>query len=181
VRGKLGPIDIARRCSGWIADGPLPLAVARALYKHPLGRHEIRIAGRADHPPPEAPWIVWYTAHGERVYPVHLQARFRATCEQSPGLVRFSPPAVFHDEPTKLGATGYLDVYHLDSEEALQVFGSVLRAHDVGQLVRPAWWTRHAWALSAAWLAGDTAVAPSEAVVSGWDRDTEPIARDDDD
>jgi hypothetical protein len=181
LRGKLGPIEIARHLSGWIADGPLPLTVARVLYKHPVGRREMRIAGRADQPPPEAPWTVWYTAHGERVYPVHLQARFRTTCEQSPGLVRMSPSVIFHDEPAKLGATAYIDLYYIDSEDGLQVFGSVLRAHDVDQLVRPAWWARHAWALSVAWLAGDTSVAPSEAVPAWWDRDTEPMAPGDND
>ncbi|TMQ04173.1 MAG: hypothetical protein E6J91_44360 [Deltaproteobacteria bacterium] len=199
VRGKLGPIEIARRHSGWIADGPLPLAVARVLYKHPVGRREMRIAGRADHPAPEAPWIIWYTARGERVYPVHLKGRFRTTCEQSPGLVHMSPPAIFHDEPTKIGATAYVDLYLIDSEDGLQVFGSVLRAHDVDQLVRPAWWARHSSSLSTAWLAGDTSVAPSAAVASvtpsaavasaapsaavasSWeDRDTEPMAPDDD-
>jgi hypothetical protein len=57
----------------------------------------------------------------------------------------------------------------------------VLRAHDVDQLVRPTWWARHAWALSVAWLAGDTSVAPSDAVASSWGRDTEPMAPGDDD
>lgn len=191
VRGKLGPFEIARRLSGWIADGPLPVHVARVLYKHPVGRREMRIAGRADHPPPEAPWIVWYTAHGQRVYPVHLKGRFRTTCEQSPGLVQPSPAAIFHDEPTTIGATAYVDLYHIDSEDGLQAFGSVLRAHDVDQLVRPAWWARHSSSLSTAWLAGDISVAPSAAmasvaptaaVASPWeDRDTEPMAPDDED
>jgi hypothetical protein len=181
LHGKLGPIEIARRLSGWMADGPVPLAVAHVLYKHPVGRREIRIAGRADHPPPEAPWVVWYTAHGERVYPVHLKGRFRTTCEQSPGLVQMSPAAIFHDEPTKIGATAYIDLYHIDSEDGLQVFGSVLRAHDVDQLVRPAWWGRHASSLSTAWLAGNTSVAPSQAVAWSWDRDTEEMPLDDND
>lgn len=181
LRGKLGPIEIARGPSCWIADGPLPLAVASALYQHPIGRREIRIAGRADPPPPEAPWIVWYTAHGERVYPVHLQARFRMTCEHSPGLARMSPGAIFHDDPATIGATPYIDLYQIDSEDGLQVFGSVLRAHDVDQLVRPAWWVHHRGAISVAWLAGDASVAPSETADSWWDRDTEPMAPDDED
>lgn len=181
LRGALGPIEIARGPSSWIARGPLPLAVARALYKHPVGRREIRVAGRTDCPSPAPPWIVWYTAHGERVYPVHLKDRFRRVCEQSPGLVHMSPTAIFHDEPAKIGATAYVDLYHIDSDDALQVFGSVLRAHDVDELVQPAWWTRHAWALSVAWLAGDTSVAPSEAVAASRDRDTEEIPLDDDD
>jgi len=56
----------------------------------------------------------------------------------------------------------------------------VLRAHNVNELVRPAWWVRHKWALSVAWLAGDTSVAPSEAVPSSWDHDTEEMPLDDD-
>ena len=181
LRGRLGPIEIARALSGWTASGPLPLAVARTLNKHPVGRREMRVAGRDDHPPPEEPWIVWYTADGERVYPVHLQARFRAVCEQSPGLVRTSPPAVFHDEPARIGATAYIDLYHIDSDDGLNVFASVLRAHDVDELVRPSWWARHASALSVAWLAGDASVAPSESVAASWDRDTEEMPLDDND
>jgi hypothetical protein len=181
VRGRLGPIEFARALSGWTASGPLPLAVARALYKHPVARSETRVGGRVDQPPPERPWVVWYTADGERVYPVHLQARFRSVSEQSPALVRMSPPAIFHDEPARIGAAPYIDLYEIDSEHGLRIFASVLRAHNVNELVRPAWWTRHKWALSIAWLAGDTSAAPSEAVPSSWDRDTEEMPLDDDD
>jgi len=141
----------------------------------------MRVVGRAEYPPPEGPWIVWYTADGERVYPSHLQARFRSVCEQSPGLVRMSPAAIFHDEPARIGATAYIDLYHIDSEHGLGVFASVLRAHNVDQLVRPAWWAHHKWALSVAWLAGDAAARPSEAVPCSWDRDTEEMPLDDDD
>ena len=181
LRGRLGPIEFARALSGWTASGPLPLAVARALYKHPVARSETRVGGRVDQPPPEGPWVVWYTADGERVYPVHLQARFREVSEQSPGLLRMSPSAIFHDEPARIGATPYIDLYAIDSEDGLRVFASVLRAHNVHELVRPAWWARHKWALSVAWLAGDTAAAPSEAVPLSWDSDTEEMPLDDDD
>jgi hypothetical protein len=96
-------------------------------------------------------------------------------------LIRMSPAAIFHDEPGKIGATAYIDLYHIDTDDSLKLFASVLRAHDVDQLVRPAWWARHAWALSAAWLAGDRSVPPSEAVASWWDCDTKPMAPDDND
>jgi hypothetical protein len=173
LRGRLGPIEIARALSGWTASGPLPLPVARALYKHPVARREMRVGARADHPPPEGPWVVWYTADGERVYPVYLQARFLSECERSPALVRMAPAAIFHDEPARIGATAYIDLYHIDSQHGLRVFASVLRAHDVNELVRPAWW--------ACRLAGDASVPPSEAVLSSLDRDTEDMPLDEDD
>jgi len=83
--------------------------------------------------------------------------------------------------------------------DGLQVFGSVLARDDVDQLVRPAWWARHSSSLSAAWLAGiprsrraPRGLGHAEALRSprsrralrsprrGRNRDTEPMAPDDD-
>jgi len=47
LRGRLGPIEFARALSGWSASGPLPLAVARALYKA-SGRGDLKRASAAE-------------------------------------------------------------------------------------------------------------------------------------
>jgi hypothetical protein len=55
---------------------------------------------------------------------------------------RYCGLIVFHDRPTELGATAYIDTYHIDGDDALALFESVLRQHGVEQTVRPTWWDR---------------------------------------
>src|SRR6185295_10535397 len=84
VRGRLGPIEFTRDLTFWIADGPLPLAVAQALHRHPIARRDVRVGGRVERPSPDGACVVWYTAHGERIYPVAEELGLRTTFDPWP-------------------------------------------------------------------------------------------------
>lgn len=181
-RGKLGPIQFTRGPSYWIADGPVPIAVAQIVYAHPIGRRDVRVGGSPDRPPPQAPWVAWYTTRGERVYPVAYEAGIRNTFEQWPELVRNAGSIVFHDDPVRIGAAGYVDLLHIDSADGLQVFSSTLRTHRIDEEVRPAWWALHARARSNDRMARLELLGTCAQSATGgtWDGDTQPMAPEDD-
>jgi hypothetical protein len=143
VRGRIGPVEIARAPKCYIAEGPVPIEAARYLYADPIGRRDALIHGMCDRPPPSAPWVAWYTADGGRVYPREQETAYRETQARWPEAFADVPPLVFHDLPEQLGAVGFVDYYHLVSEDGLQVFASVLRRHAVDQRTLPWWWDRH--------------------------------------
>lgn len=77
VTGALGPFTFERLWYYYAARGSVPLAVARELYDHPIGRRYVRVDGYA----------------GNR-------------------------------EPS-----GRIDVYHIDSQDGLNLFVETLRRH----------------------------------------------------
>ena len=58
-------------------------------------------------------------------------------------------PIVFHDRPTEIGATAYVELYHVHGDDALALFESVLRKHDVDRALRPIWWDHRFGAVGA--------------------------------
>lgn len=178
LRGKLGPIEFARGFTCWIAVGPVPLSIALELHEDPIGRRDVRVCGTSACPP-QAPWIAWYTREGARVYPVEHAPVYRTACRAWPHIFQDSAPIVFHNEPETIGATPYIDLYHVDSEDGLRTFTGTLRKHGIDRLARPAWWEQHyrSTARGDALLAAAATASPVQ--VSQWDGDTQPLALDD--
>lgn len=138
----IGPIEITWGGDYWIAKGPVPLAVAHELYEHPLGRRAVRINGLGHCPPPQGDEVSWYTAEGARVW----SSREEAEMQRLPPWIT-EPwhrlgPMVFHDRPTEIGAIAYVELYHIDGDEAFMLFESVLCKHGVEAAARPTWWER---------------------------------------
>lgn len=141
--GRIGPIELARAPMHYVAEGPVPLDVARHLYADPIGRRDALIHGMADRPAPEVPWVAWYTSLGERVYPREQATAYSDAQSRWPEAFVDAPPVVFNDSPEQLGAMGFVDHYYLVSSEGLQVFASTLRRFSVDQRSLPWWWERH--------------------------------------
>lgn len=72
LEGRLGPFKFDRRWYYWNVEGPVPLPVAEALYEHPVGRTDIRVAGHCGCPPPAQ----WTTKHEGRdvVFRYHIDS-----------------------------------------------------------------------------------------------------------
>lgn len=138
--GRLGPIDFVRESTYYVVAGPIPIEVARDLYRDPIGQCDALIHGNRNRPAPEVPWVAWYTNDGARIYPRVQEVAFlrlQATC---PAAFLHAPPPVFHDQPEAIGAIGFVDWYHVISEDGLQVFASMLRRHAVDSRALPSWW-----------------------------------------
>jgi hypothetical protein len=181
LRGRLGPIAFWRDATYWVAQGPVPLHVAFDIYEHPLGRRQIRVEGNWDSPAPAMPWVAWYTPEGARVYPVERADGYQHACDKWPHLLESSRPIVFHDAPEAIGATGYIDLYHIDSIDALQLFASILRKHSIDQVSRPAWWEQHQRELMACDHTQISTNAANSERRKLWEADTQPLGPFDED
>jgi len=140
--GRLGPILFLRAWRYWIAQGPVPLAVAEDIYAVPAGRAGVRINGDCMAPPPEAAQIEWRLPDGTLVVPADEEAEFREVLPRFPQIERACGPLVFNNDPRALGATGYVPLYHVDSQEGLVLFARLLRKHGLDKVARPLWWDR---------------------------------------
>jgi hypothetical protein len=180
LRGQLGPIVFSRAARYWIADGPVPLAVALELYDHPIGRRFVRVGGIGG--APEGAQIAWYTSDGAGVHPTAQAAKYRSARDRWPEAFAAWGPILFHDDPAEIGAYGYIDRYHIDSEAGLQIFASTLRQHGIDQALRPLWWEQHhpeAVITSPTQLATVLTSAENAEPAKPWDGDTLELVLDD--
>jgi len=138
--GKLGPFEFRRAWYYWAVRGPLPLAIALELYADPIGRTDVRVSGHCGCPPPEAPWVKWYTAKGEVVEETKQQAAYEALLARHPEWLRTCQPIVWHDDPASIGATPHVTSYHIDTEVGLRLFCDAVRKHGLDKIERPVWW-----------------------------------------
>jgi len=53
LTGIAGDFEFWRAWYYWVVNGPVPLDVAKILYKHPRGIKDVRVAGHCGCPPPE--------------------------------------------------------------------------------------------------------------------------------
>jgi hypothetical protein len=126
LKTSLGEFVFSRYWYYWVVHGPTPLAVALALDEHPVGRSDIRVAGHCGCPPPATPWVTWRLPSGQEVADM---ANFEEATRfaKGEGVMKGHGQAVldkfaFSDDPAGLGAAGFVDSYHIDSELGLYLF-----------------------------------------------------------
>lgn len=97
-----------------VLTGYVPLALAQRLYATPIGKRQIRVSGHCGCPPPEAPWVDWYTDDWIKVVPM----------TELPAFERLMPEKIkdyhFADMPSMFN--GFITLYHIDSLEGLIEF-----------------------------------------------------------
>lgn len=125
IAGRLGGIEFRRAWYYWVAEGRVPLDVARRLYEDPVGRRDVRVAGHCGCPPPERPWIEWFDGDEyvivdpdgieEAAYD-RFAARKALDADSKPRFVKSTE-----------GLQGYVTSYHIDSAEGLKLFADAVR------------------------------------------------------
>jgi hypothetical protein len=126
--GKLGPIAFTRAWYYWVADGPVPIEIARALYADPIGKIDVRSGGHCGCPSPDEYGAVYYDADGKRLYSDPDGSERRKLDELiAKGLIESNP--LYRCVPDrKTAATRIVvDCYHLDSEAGLRLFADAVR------------------------------------------------------
>lgn len=121
IAGQLGPFSFERGWYYWVVRGPMPLHVARKLYRHPEG-HAIRATGDAcgGHPTQFAVRM----HKGKEIAPTEEQADWLAFCAAWGG--RAKPDNyIFSDDP-QLGQRFVLS-YHIDTQAGLRAFVRAVR------------------------------------------------------
>jgi hypothetical protein len=128
----LGPVTV-RKYDGTsysYVDGPVPLATAREIYRHPVGRTDVRAGGHACAEPPDK-HVTWLL-DGDRVVadPDGAKAaEWAAAVERFSSLATGSAP-VFTPDPSAIGAEPFVVSYHVDTELGLYVLLDHLRRID---------------------------------------------------
>lgn len=135
VRGRIGDIVLTRAWRYWVAEGPVPLVIARALYDDPIGREDVRVAGHCGCPPPEFPWIQHRDADGKKLRPLTSEATDTRFRDDANGLLAKISAEIMATtrwvaDPEAEAARSFVDAYHIDTEAGLRLFADVLRARN---------------------------------------------------
>ena len=125
VAGRLNGIEFRRAWYYWVADGRVPLNVARRLYEDPIGRRDVRVAGYAGNTAPEGHWVHWFD--GDEMVCVDPdgseEAEFDAAVKR--GWLEATDKPRF--AKTTDGLQGYVTKYHIDSLAGLRLFADAVR------------------------------------------------------
>lgn len=133
--GKLGPFNFERAWYYWVVKGFVPLKVALELYKDPVGRTDVRVAGHCGCPPPDKPWLIWRLPDGRRVIPTAEEATIDKLIKE--GLpADIKDTCVFSDNPPLLDARAFVESYHIDTEIGLRLFADTIRKYGCDKIVR---------------------------------------------
>lgn len=130
VTGKLGAFLFQRAWYYWMANGPMPIELARELYADPVGRTDVRAGGHCACPPPDEYGAVYYDADGKMLYDdpdgtelqksEHFLAKGFITAEQ---VARYR----FVSDRKAAAIRIEVDSYHIDSEVGLRLFADTIR------------------------------------------------------
>jgi hypothetical protein len=130
VTGRLGSFTFRRLWYYYAVHGRVPLAVARELYEHPIGKRDVRVAGHCGCPPPSE-WATHVDAEGFEVVEdpdgsEEREARDFLAAHPDIGQVRL-PRYVRSLSDARVES--FVDNYHIDSQEGLNLFVETLRRH----------------------------------------------------
>lgn len=134
--GREGPLVIGFRNYYFTVDGPVPLAIAEALYATPVGRTDIRAKGDAGCRPP-ATWATYSDADGNELVsdPDGRQAReWDAAIASGTGLGKVLstlPRPHFVPDAKAAAARAAVESFHVDSELGMHLLLQALRAAKV--------------------------------------------------
>lgn len=136
--GHLPGFTFTRAWYYWIAKGEVPLETARRLYDHPVGRKRVRVAGHCGCPAPEDPWVTHIAEDGRHVKVLgdHDREAFekyeRGELSElmAEHVERIRECNIFVDTPEErdaLAVRAFVDSYHIDTQEGLNLFVEEVR------------------------------------------------------
>lgn len=108
----------------WIVEGSVPILVANQMFKHPIGKTDIRVGGHCGCLDPMDYGIKWTSADGREVIKTSEEIDFKKFeylgGDWLPEIVQAK--YIFHDSPESIGAIATVNHYHIDSELGLYIF-----------------------------------------------------------
>ncbi len=130
LTGKLGPFTFRRAWYYWVAEGPMPIKMARELYADPVGKDDVRVGGHCGCPSPDKYGATYYDADGLQLYsdPTGEEARKQAHFLEK-GFITPEQCSLYRFVPDKRAAAvrAIVDCYHIDSEVGLRLFADTIR------------------------------------------------------
>lgn len=138
ITGRLGGITFRRAWYYWVAEGDVPLEIARKMYaQEPYGRRDVRVVGHCDCPAPDD-WAEYYDANGKKVIALNpndaevVEKLRRGELEPfMANLIRKMLAdnicVATKEEQAALSAKAVVTTYHIDSQAGLKVFVDAMR------------------------------------------------------
>jgi hypothetical protein len=123
LMGIVGAFTLRRAWYYWVAEGPMPLDLARAMYDHQVGRTDVRVAGHCMRPHPDS-WARHYTPSGALIILDNdgkQERKFRQFVERGELKDDDGEGFVFAREIPG-DARSFVETYHIDTQEGLNLF-----------------------------------------------------------
>lgn len=130
ITGKLGPFEFRRLWYYWSVRGRVPLAVAEELYADPEGCKSVRVAGHCACPPPKE-WATYFDADGMEVIEDPDGSEERSANEFFEAHPDLKPARAerYVRSIADVKAEAFIESYHIDTQEGLNLFVAALRRH----------------------------------------------------
>jgi hypothetical protein len=135
ITGQLGRFTFTRAWHYWVVSGKMPLNAAREMYANPNGVKDVRVAGHCGCPPPEE-WEHWFNPKSHReILNMKQKAQFEEYAKSDSESIKEIAKAGLRDfdfaeDPSQVGE-GFVDLYHIDTQEGLNLFTATVRAHQL--------------------------------------------------
>lgn len=128
--GKLGPFTFTRSHSYyWIVKGPVPIDVANELYADYIGKKDVRSGGHCGCPSPSEYGQSLTAQNGKHVLAQKDVDEFRSFMLKGVIPTNALDRYVLPDTPEAVGAAYFVDLYHIDSQEGLELFADTIKKH----------------------------------------------------
>ncbi len=135
LTGKIGEYKIftfTRAWTYWIAEGLVPMAVARELYDDPVGKTDVRVNGSCACPPPIEAQTTLIASDGRTVIDAAERDEFDRLFPESTR-TELAKQYIFSDDPSAAGAQEFIKVYHIDTEVGLRLFADTIKKHGLAR------------------------------------------------
>lgn len=126
--GRLGKFEFWRAWYYWVVNGLVPIEAAREMYDNPIGKRDVRVAGHCGCPPPDE-WTQWYTPDGKRVVKTKELREYRKFIEKGILKEDVLDDLVFTNDPQSVDAVGFVEGYHIDSQDGLNLFVETIKRY----------------------------------------------------
>lgn len=135
LSGALGDYNFVRAWYYWEASGRVPLSVGEEIYSDPIGKESVRAGGHAGRVPPRK--VAAYFAEDGKQFAKSEEEEHLLVFEASddPILRKIASEVRetfrFVEDPSSAGGEAYVSIYHIDSQEGLNLFVEALRRHQL--------------------------------------------------
>lgn len=127
--GQYGSFWFERAWYYWMVSGKVPLEVAKQLYKDPVGRKDVRVAGHCGCPPPEG-WVRWFDNESRQLIGIKEAKQIKKLFKEKDNPIPETYRVVHKKDFRKVGKP-FVTSYHIDSQEGLNLFINTLKRNNV--------------------------------------------------
>jgi hypothetical protein len=129
VTGQLGKFAFRRAWYYWVAEGPMPVRLAREIHAHQFGAM-VRVNGNCTCPAPDGHQVEWYDETGRQVLDIPRREEAERFLKGNSKSLREIARKIldenrFEEDPSRFN--GFVMLYHIDTQEGLNLFTEMVQ------------------------------------------------------